>query len=414
MELWRNFAVALALGLLIGLERGWQERAAAEGARIAGIRTFGLISLLGGVWALLAEQIGAVLLGFAFLAFTAAVIAAHVVESREHREYGITTEVAALLTFALGALAVLGHLAIAAAAAVVSVTLLGLKPVLHRWLQQLEEKELFAALKLLIISVVLLPVLPNRGFGPWDALNPYTIWWLVVLIATISFVGYFAIKITGPHIGIMLTSVFGGLASSTALTLDFARLGRHNPGIQRLLAAGVAVAAATMFPRVLLEVGVVNASLLPALVGPLATMTVVSYGMAGWVWYSSRGRKEQPQVELPNPFELLPALKFGALLVAVMLLSTAFQLWFGEVGVYFIAAVSGLSDVDAITLSLARLSRGALSDEVAVRAIVLAAMVNTAVKGLLVAGICGGAMMRRVGAIFAFTIAAGIAALMTG
>jgi len=397
VESLERLAVALAIGLLIGTERGWRERESAEGVRVAGVRTFGLVALLGAVWGLVSARFGEVLLGFAFLAFAALVAAAFLLSAREDRDYGITTAVAALLTFALGALAAAGEMLVAAATAVVVSTLLGLKPVLHSWLRRLQQRELYAVFKLLLISIVLLPVLPNRGYGPWQAINPFEIWLLVVLIAGISFVGYFAVKIVGTRRGLPLTGLFGGLASSTAVTLSFSRLGRQHPAAQNLLAAGVILAAGTMFPRMLLEVWVVNAALLPVVAAPLAAMTVVSYTAVPWLLYAGRGADTQAQpLQVDNPFELLPALKFGLLLVVILLLAEAARAMAGDAGLYVVAAISGITDVDAITLSIARMARGDVPAGVAGLAIVIAAVVNTAVKAVLVTVICRGAMARRV------------------
>jgi uncharacterized membrane protein (DUF4010 family) len=340
------------------------------------------------------------------------VVAAHVIDVRQDRDYGITTVVAGLLTFALGALTMLGSVEIAAAATVVMTTLLGMKPQLHDWVARLEAKELFATLKLLLISVVLLPLLPNRGFGPGESLNPYVIWWLVVLIAGISFVGYFAIKIAGARIGILLTGIFGGLASSTALTLHFSRLGRDSPAVHRLLAAGVIVAATTMFPRVLLEVSVINRALLGQLLWPLMTMTVIGYAVVALVWFGERRRSEHHTVTLKNPFEIGTALKFAALLVGVTLVAKLANTWFGDVGVYVTAAISGISDVDAITLSLARLARDEMSAEVAARGIIIASVVNTAVKAGLVVFLCGGRMGREVTLALSAALLGGLAVLL--
>src|SRR6266508_2819624 len=236
------------------------ERSATEGERVAGIRTFGLLGLLGGLWALFAQELGTILLGFSFLAIALVMIVAHVLDVRADRDVGITTVIAALLTFALGAIAVQGHEAVAAASAVITAVILSLKSFLHGWLKKLEETELFAALKLLLISVVILPWLPDRGYGPWNALNPHDIWLFVVLIAGISFAGYFAMKLAGSTRSIIVTGLLGGMVSSTAVTLTFARLaGRGN--IRPLLCAGILLAAAVMFPRILLEVAVINPGL---------------------------------------------------------------------------------------------------------------------------------------------------------
>jgi uncharacterized membrane protein (DUF4010 family) len=409
LPLFERLGVALAIGLLIGLERGWHERERSEGERIAGLRTFGLSGLLGGVWALMGREGDGLVLGLGFAAFAAVLILAHgqVLRARDEADYGITTVVAGLLTFGLGALAVAGPMSLAAASAVVATLLLGLKPVLHAWVRRLTETELLATLKLLLISVVILPVLPDRGFGPWQVLNPYAIWWLVVLITGISFVGYFAVKIMGPHRGVPLTGLFGGLASSTATTLSFARLGRRQPSLHRLLAAGVAISSATMFPRVLLEVAVVNRALLPELVLPMGVMTAIGFGAAALLWHTAPRSANAGDMELNNPFELWPALQFGALLAGIMLLAEAARVWLGDAGIYLLAGISGITDVDAITLSLGRMARGELADEVASGAITLAAMVNTAVKAGLVAAIGGRGMALPVVGIFALILLAG-------
>ncbi|MFA9460510.1 MgtC/SapB family protein [Thiohalorhabdus methylotrophus] len=414
LHLFQRLGLALALGLLIGLERGWQLRERSEGARLAGLRTFGLTGLMGGVWALLARDFGPAVLGVGFAALAVVVILAHLqmVRGGDQPDHGITTVVALLLTFAFGALTVSGSMAVAAAGAVITAFLLGLKPVLHDWLRRLTEPELFAALKLLLISVVILPVLPNRGLGPWGALNPYALWWMVVLIAGISFVGYFAVKLMGPNRGVPLTGLAGGLASSTATTLSFSRLGRRQPDLRRLLAAGVALSAATMFPRIALEAAVVNSDVLPVLGPVMATMTALGFLAAGLLWWKAGNGDTPGEVALQNPFEIGPALQFGFLLATIMLLAEGARAWLGDAGVYLLAGVSGLTDVDAITLSLSRMAQGELSTHVAARAITLAAMVNTVVKGGLVVGIAGRGMAGPVAAAFGVVLAGGMAAVL--
>ena len=285
METLLNLGLALALGLLVGVERGWQEREAAEGSRLAGIRTFGLIGLLGGLWELLGRGSGEIVLGIAFLAFVVLMSAAHVAEARASHDYGVTTLIAALITFALGALSVRGEHAVAATAAVLTTIILSLKPILHRWLRRIEQQELTAALKLLLISVVILPILPDRGYGPWQALNPHELWWLVILIAVISFAAYCAVKIAGPERGILLAGFLGGLVSSTAVSLHLARLAAQ--GIQRnIIAAGVLVASATMFVRVLVLTAVLNPGLAKSLSLPTLAMAI---------WLFVAARPEYPE-----------------------------------------------------------------------------------------------------------------------
>jgi len=381
---------SLAVGLLIGLERGWEKREDIEGSRVAGFRTFALLGLFGGVSALLAEHLGALVLGLAFVAVAAGVTAAYVVNVQRTNDASITSLVASLLTFALGAVAGLGEVEIAVAFAVVSTLLLGFKPQLHHWVSALEGKELRAVLQLSLISLVLLPLLPNQGYGPWQALNPYEIWWMVVLIAGISFVGYFAIKIAGTRKGILYTGLFGGLASSTALTLDFARAARYEPASAPLLAIGVLIACATMYLRMLLVAVLINAQMLQPMLIPVAVMAAIVYATALCYWWRS-GQKQQKTKSTPfnNPLELKAAAGFGVLLALVTLLGRALKVWLGTTGIYMLAAASGVADVDAITLSLSRMSQDDMLPHVAVTAIVIAAAVNNLVKGGM-AGVIGG------------------------
>lgn len=406
MNLLLPLAVSLAIGLLIGLERGWQERAAPEGSRIAGLRTFGLIGFLGGLWAVLAEKFGALLLGLAFAVLAALMILAHREDVRRNRDLGITTVVAALVTFALGALAVIGQGAVAAAGAVLTMTLLSLKPLLHGWLRRLEQRDLTAVIKLLLISVVILPALPDAGFGPWHALNPYRLWCMVILIAALSFAGYVAIKWMGPRRGLLLTGLLGGMVSSTLVTLNFARLARDGR-LPAPLAAGIVLASAVMFPRMLAAVAVVNPALLPQLAVPLGLMTVAAGAGAWWLGRREDAPRDEPPLPVGNPMELLPALKFGGLLALVTLLAHGMHAWLGHGGLYTAAAIAGLTDVDAITLSLAQMAQGTVSAEAAVRGIVLAALANTAFKSGLAAVIAGRGLARQVLPVFVVCAAAG-------
>jgi len=396
--------------LLVGIERGWKERSAEEGSRIAGIRTFGLLGLLGGLWALLAEDMGDILLGISFLALTAILVSAYWRERQVDHDLGITTLVAALVTFALGALAIRGQAHIAITGAVVTVTLLSLKPVLHGWLRRLAPEEFYAALKLLLISVVLLPVLPNQGYGPWEAINPYQVWWMVVLIAGLSFAGYLAMKLVGTERGILLTGLFGGVVSSTATTLTFSRLAKQID-MGRLLSLGVLVASTTMFPRVLIEVSIINPALLTHLLAPLSLITFVTAGYCAWLWHTIDNTHGATTLRLKNPLQLTSALQFGLLLAAIMLLAEAFRAWLGETGIYLLATVSGLADVDAITLSLANMAHADLAADVASRAILLATLVNTLVKGILVFVIAGSSMAKHFAPGLILMLATGVGSL---
>lgn len=397
LQIFYQLGVALAIGLMIGVERGWKERDAREGERIAGVRTYGLIGLLGGGSSLLANEYGIVFLGLAFLGVTAALTTVYVVNLDEDDDAGITSLVTGLLTFIFGALTAMGQVAVAAAFAVVTTLLLSYKPQLHYWVSVLEVDELRAGIKLLLISVVLLPILPNEGFGPWQALNPYQIWWMVVLVAAISFTGYFAIKIAGTRRGAVYTGLFGGLASSTALTLHFSRMSRGDDKRAPMLAMGILLACGTMFPRMTLIASVLNTSLFVPLLVPSTVMALFIYLPAVLYWRNQSYKKTDKESPLKNPLELKTALSFGLLLALVMLLGRALKNWFGEAGVLVLAAASGVADVDAITLSLARMSQDDLPLNIAVTGMVIAAAVNSVVKGGMATFIGGRAVGIRVG-----------------
>jgi len=401
--------VALAIGLLFGLERGWHGLQEKEDHRVAGVRTFGLIGLLGGASGLLAQILQPAVYGLVFLALAAIVTTAYVVNYRGAQDAGITSLVATLLAFALGTLSTLGHMVIGAAAAVVAVLLLGFKPYVHSSVARLEEKEIHATLKLLLISVVLLPILPDRGYGPGSALNPYEIWWMVVLIASISYAGYFAVKIAGTNKGIVLTSLFAGLASSTALTLHLARLAQRKGADMSLLATGILIANGTLFPRILVISAVIHPGLVARLAAPMAVMAMLAYVPSLVLWTRRGSEVDSEAIRLENPLELKAALRFGAFLAAVMLLGKALAESFGDKGVLWLAAISGVADLNAITLSVARMSQQDLALSVAVLAITLAAATNGLVKTALSAIIGGPGIGLRVGLPLVIGSLAGLA-----
>jgi uncharacterized membrane protein (DUF4010 family) len=412
-EIFFNLGAALAIGLLIGVERGWVGREAQEGERVAGLRTYGLLGLLGGGTALLAGEIGMLFLAFAFVALAGVLVTVYAVNLGRGHDVGITSLVAALLTFIFGALAAIGQVTVAAAFAVLTTLLLGLKPVLHAWVRRLEERELRAGLKLLLISVVLLPVLPDQGYGPWQALNPYRIWWMVVLIAAISFSGYFAIKITGPARGAVYTGIFAGLASSTALTLHFSRIASRRPAMTPMLATGVLMACGTMFPRMLFLATLINPALFIPLAIPAAVMTTIVFVTALVYWRQQQNpHGKTDEMSLVNPLELKIAVYFGLFLAAIMLLGKALKEWVGDAGILVLAGVSGIADVDAITLSLSQMSHAGLQAQTVVPAIVLAAAVNSLVKGGIAAMVGGRLLGLRVAVPLLVASAGGLVVLI--
>ena len=278
VELFQRLSIALAIGLLIGLERGWQAREDREGERSAGLRTHALASLLGAVWGAISNQTGiggAVTLGLAFVVFSAAITLFRYRETGHDGTFGATTVMAAMLAFALGALAVVGDMQAAIAAGVTATGLLALKASLHGWMRRLTWPELRSGLVLLAMTCIMLPWLPRRAIDPWAVFNPFEIWLLTVMIAAISFAGYMAVKAIGEKGGIAVTGIAGGFASSTAVTVTMARLAREHPDQQRLFVAGALFASATTMVKVLALVALVNAALLTRLAPSLGVAGVV-------------------------------------------------------------------------------------------------------------------------------------------
>lgn len=411
LENFKMLGISLAIGLLIGLERGWRARDRDEGMRVAGLRTYGLISLLGGLSGILAQQIDPLLMGFAFLGLTSILLLAYSKSLNKFEDFSITGIIASLITFVLGALTVLGHITLASASAVIITSLLSFKPLLHGWLKSLEQHELNATLQLLLISVVMLPILPNQDYGPWAAFNPYHIWWMVVLIAGISYLGYFSIKIVGNRHGPVLTGALGGLVSSTAVTLDLSKLSPHYPNMENVLAAGILTACATMFARTLLLTSIMNPTVFLALLPALSVMSGFTYLFAFLLWRNARGFRASEEVKLENPFQLGMAIKFGAFLVVIMLLSKLLKVYFGDMGTYFLAAASGLADVDPITLSMSQMSKAGLEVTVAARAILIAVSINSCIKSLFSWVIGGRALGFRVCGTLSGAVIAGLMTL---
>jgi uncharacterized membrane protein (DUF4010 family) len=412
-DLFSRLGLALAIGLMVGFERGWHSRAESEGRRVAGIRTFALLGLAGGVVGALSDELDGAFAALAFVAVTALVIVAHLGRLRIGTDFGMTTQIAAVATFALGLLAVLGDISIAAAAGVVMTALLASKTLLHRWIKRINQLELSAAIQLLIISVVLLPVLPDRGFGPGEVINPYTLWWIVVLLAGMSFLGYVAVRIAGPDRGILATAVLGGMVSSTAVTVHLSRLARQDPALAPLAATGVVAASSMMYIRVFVIVAILNSTLLPSLLWPMGLMAAAAAVLAAALY------RRQPTDGVPtasaaleNPLELGPALGLALFLAVIVVLGDLAREWLGTSGLYALAAAVGLTDVDPITVLMTQIAGPEVATRVAVTAISIAAFVNTAVKGGIAAAIAGNGMARRVALALAAIVAAGVVGLL--
>lgn len=409
VTLFYRFGLALVVGGLVGLQR---EHARGErGEVFAGARTFALFALAGAGGALAAEILAH---PGAFLAVLA-VVGALVVVSHGigawRGEIGLTTEMAAIVTFLAGALCYWGQYELAAALGVAVAVLLSLKFEVRQFAQRITQADVLAALKIAVITAIVLPLLPNRAFGPapWDAFNPHRVWLMVVLVSGIGFLGYVLMKTLGPGRGIGLTGFLGGLVSSTAVTLSFAQRGRREAPLARALALGIVAAWTVMFGRILVVVAVVNRDLLPRLAPPIVVAGAVGL-LYSLVLLRAARRGEVPELEVAAPFELGPAVKFGLLYAGILVAARAAHMYLGDLGVYLSSVVAAVADVDAITLSLAELGRpgGGVDPVTAARAIVVAAMANTVVKGGLVLFLGGRNLRRAIVPGFLAMLAAGI------
>lgn len=387
VELMQRLSVALAIGFLIGLERGWRSRNEPEGGRAAGLRTHALAGLLGGVWGALAAprgDAGLIATAIVFATFSAAIVLFRYQEAQRDRTLGVTTVVAAMLAFALGAFAVLGDMAAAGACGVAVAGLLAFKGVLHTWVERLSWTELRSGLLLLAMTFIMLPLLPNRAIDPWGAVNPFELWLMTVLIAAISFAGYIAIKLVGDRHGIVMTGIAGGLASSTAVTVTMAELAREHPEKRDPLLAGALFSSATMVARVLVVIATLGFAVLPHVVVPigLGGLVLLAAGFA-FLYHDNNGSNDEGRLQLKNPFELQTVLKFGLLLTVITVLAKGLASWGSGAGLYVLAAVSGIADVDAMTLSMTRLAADPASLAVAANAILIVVAVNTVSKAVI-------------------------------
>ena len=410
-----EFGSALGLGVLIGMER---QRTRGGSEVFAGVRTFALVSLFGSVSVYASEQSGLPwLLGLIFLSVMAVVITSYQATSRRG-EIGATTEVSLLITFFVGCICAWGEVGIAGAITVVSMLLLSLKGWLHDLAKRIEPSDVEATLKFAIITLIVLPLVPNTNFGPegLEVINPYKTWLMVVLIAGLNFVGYILVKVLGKEHGFGITGLLGGLVSSTAVTLGFSQRSRVEPALTSVLALAIVLAWTVMYFRVVVEVGVVNFSLAKSLILGMLLMGAVSLVICLLLWRQGRS-KETAEVESGhNPFELGDAIKFGLLFAVVIFVASAAQTYFGNTGLYLAGALAGLTDVDAIALSMASLAQqDPASSGAAARTVVIAVISNTMVKCGMAIWLGAPSMRRTMIPITAALALAGVgAALLVG
>lgn len=407
-EEFERLGLSLAIGFLVGVERGWRGRDIAEGGRTAGIRTYALMGLLGGVAALLAHDLG----GWAFATVGLPLAAAFILfkqhEQAEEDDHSVTAIVAGLLVFALGAYACIGDWRVAAAAAVVVTALLAFKPVLHEWLKKLTWPELRSALILLAMTFVALPLLPDQAYGPYASVNPRELWLLTIAMAGVSFLAYTAMRVLGPTRGVIVASVAGALVSSTAVTIQLGRLNREAPDGTLAHAGGALLAGGVMVARIAAIAAVLAPALFYRLLPPLAAFAAVSaiLGLAAAL-RAKAGEASQDLSGMKSPFDLGLVLKFALVLGVVMAAARILSGLYGSGGLLPVAALAGLVDVDAITLTVSRMVGQGLDLRLAALAVLVAAAVDSVSKSVI-ALVVGG---RRFGLMYAAgTLVAGAAA----
>jgi len=380
LDLFERLGLALAIGLLIGLERGWRGREQGEGTRAAGIRTFALVGLLGGLWGAMTPSLGPVPMAAAGLAFAVAFILFQWREAVARNEYSVTSTVAGLIVFALGAFAVLGNRAAAAGSGVAVMGLLAARTNLHQFLKRLTWPELRSAVVLLAMTFVLLPVLPDRTLDPWDAINPHELWLMIVLIAALSFAGYVAVRALGERKGLMISAAAGAMISSTTVTLNNARLAAQGRSGQPRLSVAICIAWMVSLARMTAIAVAVNPALLLPLAVPTGTAVAV-LALAGLIFHQvSRDETMRAVISFENPLDLAFVFNFGALLVVILVAAKLLGSAFGAAGVLTLAGLSGLVDVDPITLSSAKSAGTSMSVNAATQAILLAACANMVTK----------------------------------
>lgn len=413
------FAIALFIGALIGLDR--ERRKTAGGPTgIGGIRTFILIAMAGALSAWLTERLALPWIFLtALLCVTAIIVGGHVVYALRSEEAarGLTTVIAAFITFLLGGLALSGGQTIAVALGIAASAILSYKRPIHQAIGKLGEEDVHAMLKLLIATFIVLPVLPDRPVDPWHALNPYKMWWLVILISAMSLVGYVASRWLGERRAVPLTGLFGGIVSSTVVALDFARRSRDatHAGSADALASGVLFSWSVMFVRIVIIIAALNLPMLHGLLPPMAAMGCMTIALAlVFLRRSTRAPDEMQAggVPLKNPFSLTSAMKFALFFAAVLLIVKGVEKsWQGQ-GLYAVATVAGLADVDAIALSMADYGRLPAQTGAAITAVIIAALTNTLVKCGIVTVLGRGGVKPRLLVATALVIATGAASIL--
>jgi uncharacterized membrane protein (DUF4010 family) len=410
-----SLLTALAVGMLIGLER--EQVKETHGTAFAGIRTYPIFALIGALAMML--ETASIWLPLIALAGVITLVAIHYVHDiRKGNEHGATSEASVIATYLLGALAasrgviepMASRLLLVMALGVTLTFLLSSKQRLHGFANRVSREDFYSTVKFLIAAVIVLPLLPNQELGPLDAINPFSVGLMVVLIAGLSFAGYVAMRLLGPGRGLVVSAAAGGLVSSTAVTIAFANRTKRDPSLAPSAAGAIAIASTIMIARVAVLVGLVNPRLLPDLAIPLGGAAAGAI-LGGLITYRRPAEKATGEIVVPNPFELASAIRFGVAFAVILLATKAAKQYLGNQGLYLAALIAGGTDVDAVSLSTAE---QAGTDYIpAVIAILVAVTSNTLVKSSLALAIGGAPLGKRAFLVGAFIIAGGAAGLLS-
>lgn len=409
-----SIVVSACLGALVGLIRQWSDqKASPDGeADFGGVRTYTFWAVLGCVAAFITNGYAAPVLPVVLALVGLHLTALHLKNSGGSHP-GSTTFAASLLTCLLGALVQWDHMQAAILVTAVTAVMIGLKQPIHAWTRAFTVEDIRATLQFIAITGVVMPLVPNQNLGPYDAFNPYATWLMVVLISGLGFAGYIMMRLLGAKAGISITGLVGGLASSTATTLAFSRRSRDDPALSVSYALAVVVACTVMLARILVMVGVINRQLAFSLIVPFALMALPGLGFALWVWLFKRPTENDVATpRLHNPLSLGIAIKFGVIYAAVALLvkaATHYQLRGGLLPLSFL---SGLTDMDAISLLMANSRNDATVEAaLATQSVILAAIGNSVLKAGFALTLGAPVLRRQVAGVLGLTILAGLASL---
>ncbi len=406
-ETFLSLLIALGLGLLVGLQK---ERSK---SLLAGLKTFALVTVFGALAATLATALGAWIVVGGLIAVTALMVTGNYVLVKEgSTDPGQTTEVAVILMYLVGVLTVLGPREVAIVVGATTAVLLHLREELKSFVARLSDKDVRAFMQFVLISLVVLPVLPDRTYGPFQVLNPREIWLMVVLIVGINVAGYAALRLFGARAGTALAGVLGGIVSSTATTVGYARITKAAPERTHVAVIVVWIASGVVFVRILVEVSAVAPAFVGRVAGPIGVMLAIFLVLA-FIVFRSGTRPGKTPLDPGNPSELKPALFFAAMYAAVLLAVSGAERYLGGAGLYGAAALSGLTDIDAITLSTSQLVEvGRIDPERGWRLILVASLSNLAFKLGMVAALGSRDMFRSLGRLVAVAAVGGAAVLL--